>query len=231
MHLQIIRLLHQPKLSYMCRTDIKAAMKQNNVTMLIANEIIDSILKSNGRAILCKLDIEKAYDHVEWSFLLTDMEKMGLLSKLYGPKAGRPAFILPFSDSNGSPCCLLKRAVCGGFLSACQVRGGGDEGVKVSHLLFVDDTLIFCEAQEEKMMFLCWLLMWFEAISRLKVNLDKSELIPMGRVENMDDLTCELDCKVGSLPSTYLGMSLGAPFNSVTAWDGIKGRFHKRMAM
>ena len=127
--------------------------------------------------------------------------------------------------------CLLKRAVCGGFLSACQVRGGGDEGVKVSHLLFVDDTLIFCEAQEEKMTFLCWLLMWFEAISRLKVNLDKSELIPMGRVENVDYLTCELDCKVGSLPSTYLGMSLGAPFNSVTAWDGIKGRFHKRMAM
>ena len=49
--------------------------------VLIANEIIDSILKSNGRAILCKLDIEKAYDHVEWSFLLTDMEKMGFGDK------------------------------------------------------------------------------------------------------------------------------------------------------
>ena len=49
--------------------------------VLIANEVIDSILKSNGRAILCKLDIEKAYDHVEWSFLLTDMEKMGLGDK------------------------------------------------------------------------------------------------------------------------------------------------------
>ncbi|KAL6313065.1 hypothetical protein AAG906_031052 [Vitis piasezkii] len=33
--------------------------------MLIANEAIDSILKSKGGAILCKLDIEKAYDHVE----------------------------------------------------------------------------------------------------------------------------------------------------------------------
>ena len=38
-------------------------------TVLIANEAIDSILKSNRRAILCKLDIEKAYDHVDWSFL------------------------------------------------------------------------------------------------------------------------------------------------------------------
>ena len=33
--------------------------------MLIANEVIDSILKSNRGAILCKLDIKKAYDHVD----------------------------------------------------------------------------------------------------------------------------------------------------------------------
>ena len=73
--------------------------------------------------------------------------------------------------------------------------------------------------------------MWFEAISGLKVNLDKSDLILVGRVENMDDLACELGCKVGSLPSTYLGMPLGAPFNSVVAWDGIEERFYKRLAM
>ena len=36
--------------------------------------------------------------------------------------------------------CLLKRAVCGGFLSAYQVWGKGREGVEVSYLLFADDT-------------------------------------------------------------------------------------------
>ena len=45
--------------------------------VLIANEAIDSILKSNNWAILCKLDIEKAYDHVDWSFLLAVLGKMG----------------------------------------------------------------------------------------------------------------------------------------------------------
>ena len=54
--------------------------------------------------------------------------------------------------------------------------------------------------------------MWFEAICGLKGNLDKSELISLGRVENVDDLAGELGCKVGSLPSTYLGMPLGASF-------------------
>ncbi|RVX05596.1 hypothetical protein CK203_027274 [Vitis vinifera] len=124
--------------------------------------------------------------------------------------------------------CLLKKAICGGFLSACQVKGRGREGVEVSHLLFADDTLIFCEAGEEQMTFLCWVLMWFEAISGLKVNLDKSELILVGRVENVDDLVGKLGCKVGRLSSTYLGMPLGASFNSVAAWDGIKERFRKR---
>ena len=33
--------------------------------VLVANEAIDSIVKSNRGAILYKLDIEKAYDHVD----------------------------------------------------------------------------------------------------------------------------------------------------------------------
>ena len=49
--------------------------------MLIANEAINSILKSNRGTILCKLDIEKAYDHVDWSFLLAVLEKMGFGEK------------------------------------------------------------------------------------------------------------------------------------------------------
>ena len=111
------------------------------------------------------------------------------------------------------------------------MRGIGADGVKVSHLLHVDDTLVFYEAQEEQMTFLCWLLMWFETISRLRVNMDKSELILVGRVKNVEDLALELGCKVGSLPSTCLRMSLGALFKSMAAWDGIEESFNKRLAM
>ena len=65
----------------------------------------------------------------------------------------------------------------------------------------------------------------------MKVNLDKNELISVGNVENVEELASNLGCKVGSLPSTYLGMSLGAPFKSVAIWDGVKERFYKRLAM
>ena len=87
--------------------------------------------------------------------------------------------------------CLLKRAVSGGFLLPCSVQGREGEGGQVSHLLFADDIMIFCEAREEQLTCLCWLLMWFEAISGLRVNLDKSELIPVGRVENVEELAEE----------------------------------------
>ena len=56
--------------------------------------------------------------------------------------------------------------------------------------------------------------MWFEACSGLKVNLEKSELIPVGRVNDIEDLALELGCKVGGLPSRYLGLPLRAPFKS-----------------
>ena len=52
--------------------------------VLIANEAIDSILKNNELGILCKLDIEKVYDHVDWSFLLIVMQKMGFGEKWVG---------------------------------------------------------------------------------------------------------------------------------------------------
>ena len=73
--------------------------------------------------------------------------------------------------------------------------------------------------------------MWFEAFSGLKVNLVKSELILVGRVEIVEELANDFGYKIGNLPSTYLRMPLGAPLKFVGVWDGIKERFRKRLAM
>ena len=58
--------------------------KQILDAVLIANEAIDSRIKDNLKGILCKLDIEKPCDHVNWSFILVVMEKMGFGSKWIG---------------------------------------------------------------------------------------------------------------------------------------------------
>ncbi|RVW92901.1 Transposon TX1 uncharacterized 149 kDa protein [Vitis vinifera] len=68
-------------------------------------------------------------------------------------------------------------------------------------------------------------------VKGLKINLEKSELIPVGRVHDIEGLTLELGCKVGGLPSCYLGFPLGAPFKSMAVWDEVKERFRRRLAM
>ena len=73
--------------------------------------------------------------------------------------------------------------------------------------------------------------MWFEALSGLKINVDKSELILVGIVDNAEELADVLECKVGSLPSTYLGLLLGTHYNSSRVWDWVEERFRKRLAM
>ena len=67
--------------------------------------------------------------------------------------------------------------------------------------------------------------MWFEALLRLKINLEKNELILIRRVSNIELLASELGCKVGRLPSTFLGLPLGAHHKFVAAWVRVEERF------
>ncbi|RVW19142.1 Transposon TX1 uncharacterized 149 kDa protein [Vitis vinifera] len=52
--------------------------------VLITNKVVDSLLKSNECGVKCKLDIEKAYDHLKWDFLLQVLRKMGFGEKWVG---------------------------------------------------------------------------------------------------------------------------------------------------
>ena len=44
---------------------------------LTANEVVDSMLRRNDGGVVCKLDIEKAYDHLNWEFVLKVMRRKG----------------------------------------------------------------------------------------------------------------------------------------------------------
>lgn len=106
---------------------------------------------------------------------------------------------------------LVERDSIEGF----DVGGGGGGGVCILHLLFADDAFILCGAVENQFCNLRCLFLCFEAVLGLKINLTKSETIHIGSVENVQELADILECRVSSLPITYLVLPLGARFKSI----------------
>jgi len=125
---------------------------------------------------------------------------------------------------------ILNASMLQGLLSGFSVGFMGNETLVVNHLLFADDALIFCGAQAEHIRNLRCTFLCFEAVSGLRINLSKSELVPIGEVEDVESLAHILGCRIGSLPMTYLGMPLGAPFKSVSIWNGVIEKVERRLA-
>jgi hypothetical protein len=94
--------------------------------------------------------------------------------------------------------------------------------VNVSHLLFVDDTLIFSRATADQIHHIGALLVCFKAVAGLKVNLSKSALVPVGPLDNVGQLTGLLGCGAGEVPLKYLGLPLRASFKLKAMWAGLE---------
>ena len=126
---------------------------------------------------------------------------------------------------------MIDKAAEGGYISGYMFKGRDNTVKQITHLLFADDTLVFCKDTEEQMTHLCWILAWFEALSGLKINLEKSSLLLVGRVDDVEGLAFELGCNIGSLPTEYLGLPLGAKHKEARVWDGVEERFRRRLAL
>ena len=124
---------------------------------------------------------------------------------------------------------MMKRAEEAGLLRGFMAAGRQGRGVRVSYLLFADDTILFYDTDEEQILHIQMLLLCFQAMTSLKVNALKSEMVPIGEVHNVFVLAEILGCRVGSLPMTYLGMPLGASHKSPTVWNSILEKFERKL--
>jgi hypothetical protein len=227
-------------------------------SVLIANECLDSRLKAGVLGVLCKLDMEKAYDHVNWNFLLYLLRRCGFGEKWcmwikqcistarfsvlingspvgyfgssrgvrQGDRLSPFLFVLVMEAFSRMIGAITSRGLISGF----DVGSSVQSRVVVFHLLFADDTLVFCGADESQIRHIGALLVCFKAVSGLKVNLSKSALIPVGSLDNVEQLAGLLGCGISSLPLKYLGLQLGASFKLKSMWVELEELMTRRLA-
>jgi hypothetical protein len=90
--------------------------------------------------------------------------------------------------------------------------------------------LVFCGANESQIRHVGALLVCFEAVTGLKVNLSKSALVPVGLRGKVDQLASVLGCGIGDLPLKYLGLPLGASFKLKAMWADLEDLMSWRLA-
>ena len=125
---------------------------------------------------------------------------------------------------------ILKKTEEGGFIQGFHVCPVNSTGLCVSHLLFVDDTILFNDASREQILSIRLILSCFQAFTGLKVNVGKSEIVPIREVTNIHNLANILQCRVGSLPMIYLGMPLGTSYKTASIWNPILEWMKKKLS-
>ena len=125
---------------------------------------------------------------------------------------------------------MLDVAASAGQFSGFSVGSTVGPSVMVSHLLFADDILIFCDVELTQIANLRVILARFEEVSGLRINLGKSELVPVGGVPNLEALVGLVGCGQSSLPLKYLGLPLDVKFKDLFVWNPILERMERRLA-
>ncbi|RVW78587.1 suppressor of gamma response 1 [Vitis vinifera] len=141
-----------------------------------------------------------------------------LCSSKYFITGGESGFITTY------PLCHIAKVEPGGFKRCFKVEDGGQERINISHLLFAYNTLSLCKDDVDEFQYWRWIVVCFELVLRLKINLQKSEMLRVDRLASL------FRCKVRGLPTSYLGLPLGVFHNSCAVWDWVKEGIRKRLA-
>lgn len=232
---------------------IKGRLIGDNI--ITAHELLHHVRITKQKGILLKLDFEKAFDKVNWDFLLEILKARGFGSLFInwinnilqgsrtcisfngtlgnyftckkGLRQGDPLSPFLFDLVADALNKMLKKAQAAGKL---QGLGQFSNSTKILNLHFADDTLIFLEADPLMLENLKFLLLGFEDVSGLKINFDKSAMIPLNISSSLAlSLSNQLGCQISSLPITYLGVPLHWKTLNTTDWNPLVSKIEKKL--
>lgn len=224
-------------------------------SIIIVHENIHSLVASKTQGFLLKLDIVKAYDRVDWSFLRKILYAFGFCGRVISLIWQLITTTSTTVIVNGSPSQFFKASrdlrqgdpispilftimdeSLGRFIPK-QVPEGNLKGLKLSstcltcsHQQFVDETILMGSSYVGEARAIKSTLSIYEKASRHVVNRVKSSIFFFNTPkERQNKIANILGCKIGSLPFAYLGLPLGSK-PSDSFWLFLIDQFNRKLA-
>ncbi|XP_039141329.1 uncharacterized protein LOC120278666 [Dioscorea cayenensis subsp. rotundata] len=199
-----------------------------------AQELIFYMQKHKILGLILKVDFSKAFDSVEWGFLLELLKARGFSERwiswirtiLASSKAkflvnnvqtgyvryrrclrqGDPLSPLLFALVVDVLSSMFNHALSTGILHGIPI---GDSGIKMCHLQYANDLLVMSTGGVEDLRIIKLILYVFEGLSGLAINSEKTCLYSSQKnMEPQASLAKTLHCSVGVLRLTYLGIPI-----------------------
>uniref|UniRef100_A0A2N9J2H5 Reverse transcriptase domain-containing protein n=1 Tax=Fagus sylvatica TaxID=28930 RepID=A0A2N9J2H5_FAGSY len=194
-------------------------------------KLLAKVLANRLRGVLDNLisASQNAFVGVQFSVLVNGSPE-GFFRSSRGLRHGDPLSPLLFLLVMEMLSRMLKTVESKGLIHGFSVGGNTSDGLCISHLLYADDTILFCDAKMDQLLYIRMVLTCFEAITGLRVNMAKSEMVSVGEVRNISELAEALCCHTSDLPLSYLGMPLGAAHKAVSVWNPILEKMERRLS-
>ncbi|GJX80091.1 RNA-directed DNA polymerase, eukaryota, reverse transcriptase zinc-binding domain protein [Tanacetum coccineum] len=209
--------------------------RQISDNVLLSQELVRNYHRNRGPSkVAFKIDIHKAYDSVEWSFMKQCLVHFGFHNNMITwimSCLSSPMFSVNVNGYShgffkgmrglrqGDPLSPYLFTLVMEVFSLMVKRKIEDDGnfkyhwrcdkLKITHLSFADDLMIFSSADLHSVKILSKALSEFSGVSGLVPNLDKSSVFFGNVPENLKSAILQLmPLSVGILPVKYLGLPL-----------------------
>lgn len=223
--------------------------------IVMLHEVLHHLRVQHKQGVILKLDFEKAYDKVLWSFMMEVLKRKNFPSKWIGwmkqvVEGGRVGIIINGQPSNyfrtykglrqGDPLSPLLFKLVGDTLSMMLERAKHSGVIRglvldlieegLTHLQYVDDTILFLNLDDESLCNTKFLLYYFEAMSGLRINYQKSDVFLLEvTIEKQREIANGFNCNIGSFPIKYLGVMLDRYYMSSLDFAFVYQKVEKRV--